>query len=103
MENRVADCWLWRQAKDGMWVLYLFFDTANKATLQFNLAGLTALFRSHYSASFVEREQLKPRTKGAQNFRITQREIYDADTDRSTPTDIYIYQDIVPQGYLVQK
>jgi CRISPR-associated protein Cmx8 len=75
---------------------------ADKATLKFNLAGLTALFRSHYSASFVEREQLKPRTKGSQNFRIIQREFYDADTDRSTLTDIYIYQDIVPQGHLVQ-
>lgn len=75
---------------------------SDKATLQFNLAGLTALFRSHYSASFVEREQLKPRTKGSQNFRIIQREIYDVDTDRSTLTDIYIYQDIVPQGHLVQ-
>jgi CRISPR-associated protein Cmx8 len=75
---------------------------ADKATLRFNLAGLTALFRSHYSASFVEREQFKPRTKGSQNFRIIQREIYDADTDRSTLTDIYIYQDIVPQGHLVQ-
>jgi CRISPR-associated protein Cmx8 len=75
---------------------------ADKATLRFNLAGLTALFRSHYSASFEEREQFKPRTKGSQNFRIIQREIYDADTDRSTLTDIYIYQDIVPQGHLVQ-
>jgi CRISPR-associated protein Cmx8 len=75
---------------------------ADRATIQFNLAGLTALFRSHYSASFEEREQLKPRKKGSQTFRIIQREIYDEKTDRSKLTDIYIYQDIVPQGHLVQ-
>ena len=75
---------------------------ASKATLQFNLAGLTALFRSHYSASFKDREQLKPRKKGSQTFRIIQREIYDEKIDCSKLTNIYIYQDIVPQGHLVQ-
>ena len=79
----------------------IHLDT-NKATLQFNLAGLTALFRSHYSASFEEREQLKLRKTGSQNFRIIQREIYDEKTDCSKLTDIYVYQDIVPQGHLVQ-
>ncbi len=73
-----------------------------KATLQLNLAGLTALFRSHYSASFEEREQLKPRKKGSQDLRIIQREIYDEKTDLTKLTDIYIYQDIVPQGHLIQ-
>ena len=79
----------------------IHLDT-NKATLQFNLAGLTALFRSHYSASFEEREQLKLRKTGSQNFRIIQREIYDEKTDCSKLTDIYVYQDIVPQGHLIQ-
>jgi CRISPR-associated protein Cmx8 len=75
---------------------------ASKATLQFNLAGLTALFRSHYSASFEEREQLKLRKTGSQSFRTIQREIYDEKTDLPKLTNIYIYQDIVPQGPLIQ-
>jgi CRISPR-associated protein Cmx8 len=75
---------------------------AAKTTLQFNRAGLTALFRSHYSASFEEREQLKLRTKGSQSFRIIQREIYDEETDCSKLTDIYVDQDIVLQGHLIQ-
>jgi CRISPR-associated protein Cmx8 len=75
---------------------------AGKATLQLNLAGLTALFRSHYSAGFEEREQLKLRKTGSQSFRTIQREIYDEKTDYSKLTDIYVYQDIVPQGHLIQ-
>ncbi len=77
--------WLQRQASFKASVdtvcEIIHLDVA-KATLQFNRAGLTALFRSHYSANFVEREQLKPRTKGSQSFRIIQREIYDDKTDR---------------------
>jgi CRISPR-associated protein Cmx8 len=75
---------------------------ANKAILQLNLAGLTALFRSHYSASFEEREQLKLRKTGSQSCRTVQREIYDEKTDLPKLTNIYIYQDIVPQGPLIQ-
>jgi CRISPR-associated protein Cmx8 len=54
-----------------------------KVTLQFNLAGLTALLRSHYRASFEDRESKKLRTKSAQNFETVQREIYNADTDKT--------------------
>ena len=79
----------------------IHLDT-NKATLQFNLAGLTALFRSLYSASFEEREQLKLRKTGSQSFRTIQREIYDEKIDCLKLTNIYIYQDIVPQGHLIQ-
>jgi CRISPR-associated protein Cmx8 len=79
----------------------IHLDT-NKATLQFNLAGLTALFRSHYIASFEEREQLKLRKTGSQSYRTVQREIYDEKTDLPKLTNIYIYQDIVPQGPLIQ-
>ena len=67
-----------------------------------NKKWATALFRSHYSTSFEEREQLKLRTKGSQTFRTIQREIYDEETDLTKLTDIYIYQDIVPQGHLIQ-
>ena len=45
---------------------------------------------------------MKPRTKGSQDLRIIQREIYDEKTDLTKLTDIYIYQDIVPQGHLIQ-
>jgi CRISPR-associated protein Cmx8 len=75
---------------------------AGKVILQFNLAGLTALLKSHYSASFEERESKKIRTKSKQNFRTIQREVYDADIDTTKLTNFYIYRDIVPQGYLVQ-
>lgn len=73
-----------------------------KVTLQFNLSGLTALLRSHYSASFEDRESKKLRTKSVQNFETIQREIYNADTDKTELTTFYIYQDLVPQGSLVQ-
>ena len=75
---------------------------ADKATLQFNLNGLTALMKSHYSASFEERESRKLRTKGHKNFRIIEREVYNTDTDKKELTTFYIYKDLVPQGYLVQ-
>lgn len=75
---------------------------AHKAILQFDLAGLTALLKSHYSASFEDRESKKIRTKGTQQFRTVQREIYNADTDATELTTFYIYQDLVPQGFLVQ-
>ena len=75
---------------------------ACKVTIQFNLAGLTALLKSHYSASFEDRESKKIRTKGTQEFRTVQREIYNADTDKIELTTFYIYQDLVPQGSLVQ-
>lgn len=60
-------------------------DTCN-VTLQFNLAGLTTLLRSHYSASFEERESKKLRAKSTQNFETIQREIYNADTDATELT-----------------
>ncbi len=75
---------------------------ADKVTLQFNLAGLTALLKHHYSANFEERESKKIRAKSKQNFRNIQREVYDADTNTTKLTTFYIYTDIVPQGYLVQ-
>ena len=76
-------------------------DACN-VTLQFNLAGLTALLKSHYNANFEERESKKIRTKGAQNFTTVQRETYNPDTDETELTTFYLYQDIVPQGALVQ-
>jgi len=75
---------------------------ADKVTFQFNLAGLTALLKPHYSANFEERESKKIRAKSKQNFRNIQREVYDADTNTTKLTTFYIYTDIVPQGYLVQ-
>ena len=73
-----------------------------KVTLQFNHAGLTSLLKSHYSASFEERESRKIRAKGTQNFRTIQREVYNAETDKTELTTFYLYQDLVPQGWLVQ-
>ncbi len=75
---------------------------ADKVTLQFNLNGLTALMKSHYSASFEERESKKLRTKGHKNFRKIEREVYNADTEKRELTTFYIYKDLVPQGLLVQ-
>ena len=58
--------------------------------------------KSHYSASFEERESRKIRAKGTQNFRTIQREVYNAETDKTELTTFYLYQDLVPQGWLVQ-
>jgi CRISPR-associated protein Cmx8 len=75
---------------------------ADKVTLQFNLTGLTLLLRSHYSANFEDRERTNVRTQGHQNHTTIQREIYNSETDRTELATFYVYQDIVPQGYLVQ-
>ena len=75
---------------------------ADRVTLQFNLAGLTALMKSHFSASFEERESKKIRTKSKQKFKKIKRKVYDVETDTTKLTTFYIYTDIVPQGYLVQ-
>jgi CRISPR-associated protein Cmx8 len=75
---------------------------ADKATIQFNLMGLTLLLRSNYSASFEDREYRKIKTKGQQEYRTIQREIYNVETKTVKPVNFYIYQDLIPRGYLVQ-
>ena len=75
---------------------------ANTVTVQFNLAGLTALMKSHFSAAFEEREGQKKRTNSKQKFKTIERQVGDSDTDRSKLTSFYIYTDIVPQGDLVR-
>ena len=57
----------------------------------------------HYSTSFEERERPKSRTTGSQNYHTIEREIYNADTDRTEIIKLYVYQDLVPTGSLVQK
>jgi CRISPR-associated protein Cmx8 len=97
--------WLQQQAefKDEIGAICKIVDLdTDKATLQFNLAGLTLLFRSHYSASFEERELTKIRAKGSQDYRTIEREVYNADTARTDVIKFYIYQDLVPTGSLVQ-
>ena len=97
--------WLQQQAefKDSIGAICKIIDLdADKVTLQFNLAGLALLFRSHYSASFEERECPKIRTTGSQNYHTIEREIYNADTDRTEIIKLYVYQDLVPTGSLVQ-
>ena len=41
---------------------------ANTVIIQFNLAGLTALMKAHFSAAFKERERKKKRTGSKQKF-----------------------------------
>ncbi len=80
-------------------IIDLDIDTV---TVQFNLAGLTALMKSHFSASFEERESKKKRVTSKQKFKTIKRQVYDPDTDTTKLTTFYIYRDIVPQGYVVQ-
>jgi CRISPR-associated protein Cmx8 len=97
--------WLQDRAefKDSIGAICKIIDLdTDKATLQFNLAGLALLIRSHYSASFEERELTKIRAKGSQDYRTIEREIYNADTDRTEVVKLYVYQDLVPTGSLVQ-
>ncbi len=75
---------------------------ADKAIVQFNLAGLTALMKSHFSAAFEEREREKKRANSKQKFQTIKRQVRNSDTGRSKLTTFYIYTDIVPQGNLVR-
>ena len=71
-------------------------------TVQFNLAGFTALMKSHFSAAFEERERQKKRTNSKQKYRTIKRQVRDPKTNKTKLTTFYIYTDIVPQGDLVR-
>lgn len=76
--------------------------SADTVTVQFNLAGLTALMKSHYSAAFEERESNKKRANSKQKFKTIKRKVFNADTGKDKFTTFYVYTDIVPQGELVR-
>ena len=97
--------WLQQQAefKDSIGAICKIIDLdADKATLQFNLAGITLLFRSHYNAVLEERESTKIRPNGSKNYLTIEREVYAPDTDRTELVKSYIYQDLIPTGLLIQ-
>ena len=75
---------------------------ADTVTIQFNLAGFTALMKTHFSAAFEERERDKKRANSKQKFQTIKRKIRNPDTGKTKETTFYIYTDIVPQGDLVQ-
>ena len=75
---------------------------ADTVSIQFNLAGLTALMKAHFSATFEEREWEQKRANSKQKFKIIKRKVGSPDTGRSKETTFYIYTDIVPQGDLVR-
>ncbi len=75
---------------------------ADTVTVQFNLAGFTALMKAHFSAAFEEREREKKRANSKQKFQTIKRKVRNSDTGRSKLTTFYIYTDIVPQGNLVR-
>ena len=97
--------WLQQQAefKDSIGAICKIIGLdADKATLQFNLAGITLLFRSHYNAVLEERESTKIRPNGSKNYLTIEREVYAPDTDRTELVKSYIYQDLIPTGLLIQ-
>lgn len=71
-------------------------------TVQFNLAGFTALMKAHFSAAFEERERSKKRANSKQKFQTIKRKVPNPDTGKTKLTTFYIYTDIVPQGDLVR-
>ena len=75
---------------------------ADTVTVQFNLAGFTALMRAHFSAGFEEREREKKRANSKQKFKTIKRKVLKPDTGKTKETTFYIYTDIVPQGDLVR-
>ena len=75
---------------------------ADTVTVQFNLAGFTALMKTHFSAAFEERERSKKSTNNKQKFKTVKRKVRNPDTDKTKETTFYIYTDIVPQGDLVR-
>ncbi len=75
---------------------------ADTVTVQFNLAGFTALIKAHFSAAFEEREREKKRANSKQKFQTIKRKVRNPDTGKSKLITFYIYTDIVPQGDLVR-
>ena len=75
---------------------------ADTVTIQFNLAGFTALMKAHFSAAFEEREREKKRANSKQEVKTIKRKVLNPDTGKSKLTTFYIYTDIVPQGDLVR-
>lgn len=71
-------------------------------TVQFNLAGFTALLKSHFSAALEERERQKKRANSKQKYRKIKRQVGDRKTNKTKLTTLYVYTDIVPQGDLVR-
>ena len=75
---------------------------ADTVTVQFNLAGFTALMKAHFSAAFEERERSKKRANSKQKYRTIKRQVCNPNTGKTKETIFYIYTDIVPQGDLVR-
>ncbi len=75
---------------------------ADTVTVQFNLAGFTALMKAHFSAAFEEREREKKRANSKQKFKTIKRKVHNPDTGKTKETTFYIYTDIVPKGDLVR-
>ena len=71
-------------------------------SIQFNLAGLTALMKAHFSAAFEEREREQKRANSKQKFQMIERQVRNCDPGKSKKTTFYIYTDIVPQGDLIR-
>ncbi len=75
---------------------------ADTVTIQFNLAGFTALMKTHFSAAFEDREREKKRANSKQKFKTIRRKVCNPATSKTKLTTFYIYTDIVPKGDLVR-